>query len=143
MLLMDPKTQIHSQALWSPVWDPADCIILKLVETCKLKQEEASYISQISKRVVRIKSLFSVFMCAQSLQSCAALCDLWSRPPGSSVHGILQARTLEWVAVASSRESSQLRNQTHISCVSCIAGRFFTHWATWEAQYLYKDMQTS
>ena len=41
-------------------------------------------------------------------------------PPGSSVHGILQARTLEWVAVPSSRASSQPRDQTHVSCVSCI-----------------------
>ena len=43
--------------------------------------------------------------------------------PGSSVHGILQARILEWVAISFSRGSSQSRNQTH---VSCIAGRFFT-----------------
>ena len=51
-------------------------------------------------------------------------------PPGSSVHGILQARTLEWVAMPSSRGSSQPRNQTE---VSRIAGRFFTVWATREA----------
>ena len=44
-------------------------------------------------------------------------------PPGSSVHGILQARILVWVAMPSSRGSSQLRVQT---CISCIAGRFFT-----------------
>ena len=42
-------------------------------------------------------------------------------PPGSSVHGILQARILEWVAISSSRESSQPRDRTHVSCVSCIA----------------------
>ena len=47
-------------------------------------------------------------------------------PPGSSVHGILQARVLEWVAMASSRGSSWLRDQTWVSCVSCIAGRFLT-----------------
>ena len=47
-------------------------------------------------------------------------------PPGSSVHGILQARVLEWVAMTSSRRSSQLKDQMHISCSSCIAGRFFT-----------------
>ena len=43
-------------------------------------------------------------------------------PSGSSVHGILQARILEWVAISSSRGSSQPRDQTCISCVSCIAG---------------------
>ena len=46
--------------------------------------------------------------------------------PGSSVHGILQARIREWVAIYSSRGSSQPRDGTHISCVSCIAGGFFT-----------------
>ena len=46
-------------------------------------------------------------------------------PPGSSVHGILWARTLEWVAIPFSRGSSQSRDQTW---VSCIAGRFFTDW---------------
>ena len=44
-------------------------------------------------------------------------------PPGSSVHGISQARILEWVAISFSRGSSQPRDQTQ---VSCIAGRFFT-----------------
>ena len=47
--------------------------------------------------------------------------------------GILQARTLKWVAVPSSRETSQPRDQTQ---VSLIAGRFFTSWATREAQEL-------
>ena len=40
--------------------------------------------------------------------------------PGSSVHGILQARKLEWIAISSSRESSRPGDQTHVSCVSCI-----------------------
>ena len=50
--------------------------------------------------------------------------------PGSSVHGILQARMLEWVAIPFSRESSQPRNQTW---VSLIAGKFFTAWTTRES----------
>ena len=50
--------------------------------------------------------------------------------PGSSVHGILQARILEWVAIPFSRGSSWLRDQTWVSLV---AGRFFTIWATREA----------
>ena len=54
-------------------------------------------------------------------QSCPTLCI---------VHGILQARILEWVAFPFSKGSSQPRNQTQ---VSCIAGRFFTSWATVEA----------
>ena len=47
-------------------------------------------------------------------------------PPGSSVHGSLQARILVWVAMPSSRGSSQPRNRTQVSCVSCTAGGFFT-----------------
>ena len=54
-------------------------------------------------------------------------------PPGSSVHGILRARMLEWVPMPSSRGSSQPRDRAE---VSCIAGRFFTVWATREAQYI-------
>ena len=62
--------------------------------------------------------------CAFITQSCPTLCDpVDCSPPGSSVHGILQARILEWVAVPSSRGSSQPRDRTQ---VSCIAGRFFT-----------------
>ena len=45
--------------------------------------------------------------------------------PDSSVHGILQARRLASVAVSSSRGSSRPRDQTQVSCVSCIAGKFF------------------
>ena len=46
--------------------------------------------------------------------------------PGPSVHGILQARILEWVAMPSSRGYFQLRDQNCISYISCIAGGFFT-----------------
>ena len=42
-------------------------------------------------------------------------------PPGSSVHGISQARILEWGAISFSRESSRPRGATHVSCISCIA----------------------
>ena len=60
-------------------------------------------------------------------QSCPTLCyPMDCSPPGSSVHGISQARILEWVAISSSRGSSWPRDQTHDSCVSCTAGRFFT-----------------
>ena len=53
-------------------------------------------------------------------QSCPALCSpVVCSPPGSSVHGLFQARILEWVAMPSSRGSSPPRDQTHISCVVC------------------------
>ena len=56
-------------------------------------------------------------------------------PPGSSVHGILQARILEWVAIPFSRASSLPRDWTQISC---IAGGFFTTWATKTSSYWFK-----
>ena len=57
-------------------------------------------------------------------QSCPTPCDPKDcSSPGSSVHGILQTRILEWVAFPFSRGSSQPRDQTQ---VSCIAGGFFT-----------------
>ena len=59
-------------------------------------------------------------MSAQSLQLCLTLCEpMDCSPPGSSVHGIFQARILEWVAIPSSRRSSRTRDRTHISCISC------------------------
>ena len=59
-------------------------------------------------------------VCAQLLQSCPTLCDPMDRsPPGSSVHGILQKRILKWVAMPSSRGSSQLRDRPHVSYWVC------------------------
>ena len=54
----------------------------------------------------------------ESLQSCPTLCDpMDGSPPGSSVHGISQARILEWVSMPSSRASSPPRDLTHMSYV--------------------------
>ena len=62
-------------------------------------------------------------------QSCPALCNSMDRsPPGSSVHGILQMRILQGIAVFFSKGSSQPRDQTQVleDQTSCIGGRFFT-----------------
>ena len=66
------------------------------------------------------------FSLVKVAQSCPTLCDLMDY----TVHGILQARILDWVAFAFSRGSSQPRDWAQ---VSHIAGRFFTSWATREA----------
>ena len=74
------------------------------------------------------------FNCAVGLvaKSCLTLCNpIDYSLPVSSVHGILQARILEWVAIPSSRGSSKPRDQTQVSNT---AGGFFTVWATREAQ---------
>ena len=66
------------------------------------------------------------------VKSCPTDCDPMDyNLPGSSVHGILQERILEWIAISFSRGFSQPRNQTW---VSWIAGRFFTNWAMRETQ---------
>ena len=59
--------------------------------------------------------------CVLCVQSCPTLCDpMDCSSPGSSVHGISQARILEWVAITFSRGSSRPRDRTCISCVSCV-----------------------
>ena len=63
-------------------------------------------------------------MCAES---CLTLCDpMGCSLPGSSVHGIFQARILEWVAIYCSRGYSPPRDQTQMSGISALASRFFT-----------------
>ena len=79
-----------------------------------------------------------IFVCAwvhvKLLQSCLTLCNAVDlSPPGTSVHGILQARRLEWVAISFSRGSSRPRDRTHFSH---IVGRRFNLWAIREALLL-------
>ena len=80
------------------------------------------------------RSISSVL--SSGLQFLLAYLTLWNPMdcslPGSSVHGFLQARILEWVAMLSSKGSSQHRDQTQ---VSRIAGSLFTIWATREASW--------
>ena len=69
-----------------------------------------------------------MFMRAKLLQSCSTLCDpMDSSPTGSSVHGILQAGIVQWVAMSSSRGSSQPRDQTGVSYISCTGRQTFYH----------------
>ena len=79
------------------------------------------------------ENLYVYHQSALFAQSYASLCNSMDcSPPGSSVHGIFQARILEWVAISFSRGSSQPGDQTQ---VSHIAGRLFTVWAIREALY--------
>ena len=88
------------------------------------------------------------------LLSCLWLCATpWTvaHQPGSAVHGISQARILEWVAISFSRESSRPRDWithwipqpessrlkfTWVSCGSCIGRRILCHWAIWVASLI-------
>ena len=75
-------------------------------------------------------------------QKCPSLCDVLDcSPAGSSVHGIFQARIMEWVAIAFSRGSSRLRDRTYIPYVSWLLDGFFTTRNTWET-HMYIPIQT-
>ena len=75
--------------------------------------------------------LESIELCVCSVaQSCPTLCNpMDCSPLGSFVHGIFQARIMEWVAISSSRRSSHSGID-----VSCIGRQILYHWVTWEAQ---------
>ena len=86
------------------------------------------------------KGIFGIFIiqiqcvCIHA-QLCPTLCNpMDCSPPGSSVHGISQARILEWVTICSSRGSYQPRDQTFVSYVSCIGRRILSRSTTWKAQ---------
>ena len=99
-------------------------------------QEERAQHTLFALGVLRGLLYFGYFL--KCLYVCICMCEslnyVWlsATPwtPGFSVHGILQPRILEGIAISSSRGSSRSRDQTP---VSCIAGRFFTIWATWDA----------
>ena len=80
---------------------------------------------------------------AQSI-SCSILCDpMDCSPSGFSVHGIFQARILEWAAISYSWGSSQARDPNPVSCVSCIVRQILYHCGTWEIQWKNEVMPLS
>ena len=90
----------------------------------------SSDLTSVQKVMCYILDCVFVCVCAQS---CLILCNPTDYSlPSSSVHGISQARTLEWVAISSSRGSSQPKDQTHISCIFCIGRQILCHWAIWD-----------
>jgi len=85
---------------------------------------------------VHFKDVTKVACCAESLQSSPSLCNLMKcSPPGSSVHGILQARILEWAAMLSSRGSSWPRKMEHgFNAFPALAVSLSTTSTIWKAQ---------
>ena len=83
--------------------------------------------------------LWILCILAKLFHSCPTFCNPMDySPPGSSVHGILQARILEWVATLFSRGSSQPRDWNQLSCFSCI-GR----WILYHQRHLGSPFQSS
>ena len=123
--LMSPH-HIWSSALCGPLWQ------VKMV--CVFTDWQRTRLSNSHFHFSQCLTL-SVYDCVCVLvtQSCLTLCN----PMGYTVHGIPQARILEWVAIPFSKGSSQPRLWTQ---VSHIAGSFFTSWATREAQCIWLAM---
>ena len=114
------------QVYWKPkqICNPWLCTLFQKIEVWL-----QYYTLQIYNTVIKIFLRLCV-CCMLVAQSCPTLCDpMDCSPPGSSVCGILQARILEWIAMPSSKGSSQPRDWTQ---VSHIAGGLFTIWALWE-----------
>ena len=85
----------------------------------------------LSLKYIFLMYLSTSCMHTQIAKSCRFFCDpMDCSSPDSFVHGIFQARILEWVAMPFSRGYSQLKDQTH---VSCIGRQVLYHWATLEA----------
>ena len=96
-----------------------------------IKEKPSSHKERSHMLQLRPNTAKKMWECLLSHFSHVRLCDAMDcSPPGSSVHGILQARMVEWVAMPSSSGSSQPGCQTRISQIT---GRFFTMWATREA----------
>ena len=108
-------------------WGSAPALLLC---TCyHLSPQNSDLIRSLScsKTPVASKLLLNSCLCSVA-QSYLTLCNPKDcSPPGSSVHGIFLARILDWVSISFSRGFSSPRDQTWVSCVSCIADRFFTH----------------
>ena len=86
---------------------------------CRLIRSSSTYLLSTYSLCARCCTECWGYTCALSLQSYPTLCDpKVCSPPGSSVHGSLWARILEWVAMPSSRESSQPRDRTRVSYIS-------------------------
>ena len=135
----ETQGRVASLALHIQRWGSSDKVarhlIILLTCTHLLESEAPAAVSQqfpsLPAPCVCVCVCVCVFTCVLVAQSCLTLCNpMDCSPPGSSVHGILQARILELVAISLSRGSSQPKDQTQ---VSCIAGRFYTIWATREA----------
>ena len=77
---------------------------------------------------VRWRSSYYPRMCVLGCSLCLTLCNpMDCSPPGFTVHGILQARMLEQVVISFSRESFWPRDQTQLSCISCIGWWILYH----------------
>ena len=135
-----PGERAHYSLRVPAAYRMADATWWLLQTQCKQRTELAPYIATVrflaSLSHLILKAawwdwrLHGHLVCVLVAQSRTTVCECMDCiPPGFSVHGLLQTRILEWVAIYFPRGSSRARNRTQ---VSCITGRFFTIWATRE-----------
>ena len=121
-------------------WYEPDVLYLELLRVIWLLLFKY-YLSNCLKFLLVYQCQLCLSMCF--VLSCVQLCDpMDCNLPGSSVDGIYQARILEWIPISFSQGSSQPRDWTRVSYVSCIAGRFLslqssTCWAIRKALYMF------
>ena len=127
-----------------PIWNQSvvPCPVLTVASwlACRFLRRQVRWSGNLLSIMLLIYYLSSISMCLSIKlkfknvsQLCPTLCNpMFCSPPGSSVHGFLQARTLDWVAVPSSRGCSPSRDWIHVSHISSLVSRFFTSSATWE-----------
>ena len=116
LVLLCPLTQPHSQkeSLWE--WPLVGCCHPQR-QLC-FSLSHCPHVTPYNSSPVLPAVLNASCMHAQS---CLTLCNpMGYSPPGASIHGVFQARILEWVAIPFSRGSSQSRDQTHVSSIFCI-----------------------
>ena len=113
-------TSVLKELVWK-VGRARPCDVSSPLPHCRSKSEPPRPLTMSWKMVTVLQFLWCMRVHGCLLVYCSS--------PGSSVHGLLQARILVWVAMSSSRGSSQPRDQTHVSCVSCIAGGLKKFWS--------------
>ena len=143
IILLEKAASIEDTHLWLPSKLPDFylCAVATFVrETSLAPSQPLSVLPGFFWRFF-FKTVHLCAVCTKLLQSCPPLCDpMDCSPPGSPVHGILQAGILEWVVMPSSRGSSGPRDWICVSYVSCMAGKFFITSATWEGSpYIFRE----
>ena len=125
-----------------PDWPMSCSLPAATLDQCASVTNEESKIwrdsdgHETGKRESLNKCLLNVYYTSWYVLSCVQLFStpMDCSPPGSSVHRILQARIVEWVAISSSRGSSWPKDQTGVSCISRICRQILCHWALWESR---------
>ena len=118
---------LHIESTYPQMWKCYSCVVLHIPDLSTFVRGRGYmciYMGYICRGYICMKRMKVKVLV---IQSCQTHCDpMDCSPPGSSVHGVLQARILKWVAIPFFRGSSQSRDLTW---VSCIARRFLTAWA--------------